>query len=95
MTLEIRLEVASLEHMTKQPFGLRYALLCDAYFRGEPVDCDSSKRMGHLGSFADYLVAKDEAVAHPHRAFIKFFPDEDHPEPSQEFIDDFNQQPEI
>ncbi len=89
MTVEIRLGVAPWEHMTKQPPGKRYSLVCEAVFAGEEVDCVSNVRSGYLGEYADYLGAKDDAISHPHRAFIQFYPDPDHPEPSQEFIDDF------
>lgn len=87
MTAEITLGVKSLDHMTKQPPGNRYALLC-----GDLYNCKSQARMGHLGDYANYLKAKEDAMKHPHRASIQFYPDMDHLNPSVEFIDDFNKQ---
>lgn len=93
MTEIFRLQQAPLEHMLKQPLDLRYALFCDGVLKGDPeVACDSRNRLGHLGDFKDYPQAKEGALIHPHQVLIRFYPDFDNNKPSEEFINDFNNQ---
>ena len=89
MTAEIRLEESSLEHMTKQPRGLRYALFCDEVLRG-PIqsDCDSKKKLGHVGDYGNYPDAKADALAHPHAVLIRFYPDHETRIPSKDFLEE-------
>lgn len=90
MTDEIRLQQASYEHMTKQPTGLRYALFCDPVLKGILEGrCDSQRKMGHLGDFVDYPSAKTKALDHPHATVLRFYPDLDTLQPSNEFLADF------
>lgn len=93
MTSEIRLQESSLEHMLKQPSGLRYALFCDSVFKGVlEGDCDSKTRGGHIGDYEDYTSARDTALTHPHAALIRFYPDYETRQPTQDFLVDFRKQ---
>lgn len=88
MTQEIRCEQASLEHMTKQPRGLRYALFCDEVLKRTLGGlCASQSKLGHLGNYEDYSGAKADALTHPHAALIRFYPDGE-TKPSQDFLND-------
>jgi len=89
MTTEIFLNVASLEHMTKQPAHRRYALFCmDTRGGSAEFDCYTKSSMGHIDDFTTYKEAKDFGVDHPHSVFIRFYPDASHSEPSDDFIED-------
>ena len=94
MTHEIYFNIASLEHMTKQPPDRRYALYCWEAYRGKyGVECPAVERGGHLGDFEGYCEAKDAGVAHSHPVYIRFFPDREHAEPSDDFIQDLKDAP--
>jgi hypothetical protein len=85
MTEVIRHEQASLEHMLKQPRDRRYALECMVSRTPYEIECDSINRMGHLGDFPTYSLARQFGIEHPHEVIIRFYPDEDHRYPSDDF----------
>jgi hypothetical protein len=90
MTERIIYQIASLEHLTKQPFDMRYALWCWQTRGNEQVGCESEKRMGHIADSADYLELYKMALSHPHDAFIQFYPDGE-TQQSAEFTRDYEQ----
>ena len=66
MTTEIFLNVASLEHMTKQPAHRRYALFCmDTRGGSAEFDCYTKSSMGHIDDFTTYKEAKDYGLIIP------------------------------
>jgi hypothetical protein len=91
MTERIIYQIASLEHLTKQPFNMRYALWCWQTRKSENVSCESEKKMGHIADSADYLELRQMALDHPHDAFIQFYPDGGETEQSAEFTQDYQQ----
>lgn len=75
MTAEISREVASREHALKQPLNERYALFCKIILRGEAnINCDSQRKLGHLGDFVDDESAERMGLIHPHPVVIRFYP---------------------
>ncbi|MDP2632179.1 MAG: hypothetical protein Q8P25_00460 [Candidatus Curtissbacteria bacterium] len=75
MTKEIEFQVASLEHLTKQPFKTRYALFCDLAKNGEyGLACESVRRGGHLGDYETSSEAIEDGTVHPHPVIIRFYP---------------------
>lgn len=89
MTAEIVLQQAPLEHATKQPFGLRYAVFCNDVLRGIPrEECPSLSKLGHIGDYENYRKARITALEYPHPALIKFYPDFETRQPSQDFLKD-------
>ena len=91
MTREIFFNIASLEHMTKQPLNKRYALFCMETRQGTAeFECETKSRMGHIDDFASYQDAKKLGISHPHSVYIRFYPDGHNSVPSEDFIEDKN-----
>jgi hypothetical protein len=89
MSSEIYLSIAGLEHMTKQPPGLRYALFCnDVLTRVHDLVCETISRGGHLGSYPTYAEAREVGLGHPHSVLIKFYPDFENRKPVADFINE-------
>lgn len=86
MTTEIKLRFSTLEHMQKQPEGLRYALFCF-----DP-NCEFQKQGGHVGDYRDYQGVRTDALVHPHPVIIRFYPDRNTRVPSEDFLADFGKQ---
>lgn len=94
MTAEIRLQIASLEHMSKQPAGLRYALFCDETLKNVyEVDCATRRTLGHIEDFGEYGEAKQLGIDHPHAVLIRYYPDSFESRPADDFIQDLKNQP--
>ncbi len=92
MTAEIKLKIASWEHESMQPAGLRYALFCT------PTEDEEAKGLRclgntnparHLGNFPNYPAARTDGLAHPHAVRITFFPGGARPNIEKDFIKDF------
>ncbi|OGD87570.1 hypothetical protein A3A54_02415 [Candidatus Curtissbacteria bacterium RIFCSPLOWO2_01_FULL_39_62] len=94
MTREIFFNIASLEHMTKQRLGKRYALFCmDTREGTAEFECETNSKMGHIGDFESYQDAKDIGISHPHSVYIRFYPDGFNSHPTQDFVEDRNAAP--
>lgn len=74
MTAEIRIQIASKEHRTKQPEGLPYALFCEPVLAGDGlIECPSRGRLGFLGNFKLERKVREAGLAHPHAVLIRVF----------------------
>lgn len=83
MTAEIYYQIASFEHMDKQPQDMRYALFCK---RLDEQECDTVTKGGHIGDFSTFDESHSAGLAHEHSVRIEFFPDPEHQKPSIEFM---------
>ena len=90
MTKEIILKISSWEHQAKQPEDKRYALFCQKALSGE--ECQSMDTLGHLGDFGTYEEAQEKGLNHLHPVDIRFYPNDDNPKPSEDFIKDLKEQ---
>lgn len=87
--------IASMEHMTKQPLEKRYALFChDALFNRHEVPCEAENRGGHLGDFESYDQMRQAAQGHPHTPYFRFYPITDNLKPSVDFLKDMEENTE-
>lgn len=94
MTREIHLGIAGLEHAMRQPLDRRYALFCkDALGGVNDLDCEATRRGGHIGDFVMFSDAKRLGIDHPHAVLIRFFPDSDNTKPSDDFLEEFKNLP--
>jgi len=85
MTKEIEFQIASLEHMTKQPLEARYALFCAPIWKGNyGAKCESDQRGGHLGDYETSAKAIEDGNVHDHPVIVKFFPLEEKQKPDWE-----------
>lgn len=90
MTEKISLSIAGLEHMTKQPRGLRYALFCkEGYGDRYDSSCETKNRGGYIGDYEMYIQAKQNGILHPHPVIIRFYTDYENRRPSDDFLKDW------
>ena len=74
MTVEIRIQRAGSEHMTKQPEGFPYALFCEPVLAGDSlVEYSSRNKLGFLGDFRTKRSVRKAGIEHAHPVLIRDF----------------------